>query len=113
MAVRRTANELSGGRGALRQRAGISLGTWFAAYERLPLSTMITLSAHLLDGSVVTSTVGEEFVSKFRELQAKGLEGMALIHELFPDDLGTSLVRISAFDHLQDGTQVGPWIPNL
>ena len=73
---------------------------------------MITLYAHLLDGGVVTSTVGEEFVSRIRELRAQGLEGKALIRELFPEDLGESLVRIRAFGHLQDGTQLGLWIPN-
>lgn len=47
---------------------------------------MISVTAHLVDGSIQPFESGTDFLTQLSELQAQGLTGKRLIHTLITDD---------------------------
>lgn len=73
--------------------------------------TALKVTAHLVSGSVLDFQVEPDFLAKLQSLQAKGLQGASLIHELITDDWGAPPVFVRIVGVAPDGRTIDITIP--
>lgn len=71
----------------------------------------MTVEARLVDGGLLTYDTTPKLWRRLLELEAKGLAGKALIHELLPDDWGPPPVSVTISGRSDDGKKVSRYIP--
>lgn len=64
------------------------------------MTTVLRVTTRHVDGSMCEFDVGQELLDALRDLQAQGLEGKRLIHQLLTDDWAAPpvLVDITGID---------------
>lgn len=73
--------------------------------------TSISVSIRMVDGSLSEFAADEGFLNKLHALQAQGLRGKQLIHELLSDDWGPPPCVVEIHETLLDGKQIDIRIP--
>lgn len=73
--------------------------------------TSISVSIRMVDGSLSEFAADEGFLNKLYALQAQGLRGKQLIHELLSDDWGPPPRVVEIHGTLLDGKQIDIRIP--
>jgi hypothetical protein len=71
----------------------------------------LTARVHLVDGGLMVIPLDDNFLVRLTRLQAAGLQGKALVHELLTDDWGPPPVAIVVKGTAPDGSSVDFTIP--
>lgn len=71
----------------------------------------ILVSARLVDGGLYELEAEPELLARMRQLQAQGLAGKQLIHQLVTDDWGAPPVFVDIRGATPDGSTVDVRIP--
>jgi hypothetical protein len=71
----------------------------------------VKVEAKLVDGGAQDWVFGPEFLAKLKRLEAQGLTGKNLIHELISDDWGAPPVIITISWNGPDGRRIERKIP--
>ena len=71
----------------------------------------LTARVHLVDGGLMKIPLNQDFLGKLKRLQARGLQGKALVHQLLTDDWGVPPVVIVITGTAPDGSLVDLSIP--
>lgn len=73
----------------------------------------ISISVCLVDGSLAQFDADPGIIERLNELQARGLQGKKLIHELLSDDWGLPPLSIEISGHSAIGELIDIKIPYL